>query len=198
MNLHIDPRIAERLLRLDRRVLHFAMAGALAVAVLEGWQWVLRTPAGEYRQLLAARHEAERTLHGIAALPQDLVRVRANVQQLESSLAQGPGTDLTAGAQSALLIGELDHLARLHHVTLLGVKPGTSGHTQGFVSSSQDVEARGRYADLMEWLPRIEQSLGPLVVSRFKLSSRAAEDPELSLQFSITAYRLGDAKEAQP
>lgn len=157
----------ERLLRVEPRLLAALFATLVAGVCALGWQFVLRKPVAEYRELRASRAALEQSLAsargGAASQP-----VQDEAQALERRLAAAVVTG-AADAATLDLIRRLDALSARHNVRLVAVRPGTPRADGAFSTLPFDVEALGGYANLHRWLRDAEAELAPFYLVEFAI-----------------------------
>jgi Tfp pilus assembly protein PilO len=175
-----------RLMRLDRRVRALGIAVFLFLLISQGWMLVLKTPVAEYRRMLHDQVSLETGLlkgQGLAAETEQLVQQVAALDKR----AQGAALGLSVDQAVVQLMRKLDHSAGLSGVVLTGVKPGTGKRVLMFDEIPLDVEARGTYAALVEWLQAVERGDGTFAITQFEMKP-GAPSSQLVISLKLAAY----------
>lgn len=179
--------IVVRLIQLDRRILLLVMVTLLIAIALEAWLLIFRQPVAEYRQLQSERFGLEQSLRDAIGLQAEADKLAQDVATL-SKEAEGGGVPSTMDQLLIQTVGNLDRIAGEHGVALQGVKPGAARHVPMFDEVSFDVEVRGKYGALMEWLHAVEKDMRTLAVVQFSLKSGSQSGP-LTMSLKLAAYR---------
>ena len=185
----MNPATLERAQRLEPRAVVMAAGGTLLLVLLAGWFYVLKPVLGEYRSLGASRAQAEQDaqLGGVAVDARALDAMAERIAGLEATLREGGADD--ADETLPELMSVLAALATRHRVDLGGVKPAAVVRAPGFEEQPFDIEASGRYFDVVAWLHAAETQLAPLTVGRFELRE-GDEDGAVALRLRMSAWRL--------
>jgi len=179
--------IVVRLIQLDRRILLLVMVTLLIAIALEAWLLIFRQPVAEYSQLQSERFGLEQSLRDAIGLQAEADKLAQDVATL-SKEAEGGGVPSTMDQLLIQTVGNLDRIAGEHGVALQGVKPGAARHVPMFDEVSFDVEVRGKYGALMEWLHAVEKDMRTLAVVQFSLKSGSQSGP-LTMSLKLAAYR---------
>lgn len=183
----MKQRLLRKLAALDTRILIGAMAAIVALAGIEGWLLVLRAPLAELRN--------QTTLHADLAAAgaagdetaAQIERLTAELPRLEKAL----GNEKFARTDDGMILFLMDALGRVatrQGVSLGSVRPGARRIVQGFEETDYDIEARGEYRSLYQWLREAQAGVAPLVVTGFSLRS-IDEGPRLTLALKLADYR---------
>ena len=180
----MKQRLMSWLSALEPRVLLGLLAALVLFVVLESWLLVLRAPLAEWRALVAKRQASE-TLAPAALAPQieQLSRDIAHTEQALQSVALPSSDDDTV----LRLIATFDRAASRHGVGLGSVKAGGRRVEQEFELVSFEVEARGAYRALIDWLAESETQVAPLNVIELTLSA-VDEARQVALKVKFAAY----------
>lgn len=141
-------------------VVLLALAGAL-YGVKPAWQ--------TYRKASA------QMMPGEARTPAQLEELRANVAERENRVEAfraaiyGGSAQVSEREVESFVIASLDEHARARGVDLVSVTPAPTKRVLDFEELPYDVELRGSYLDLFEWLRAAETALRPMVVKQFSL-----------------------------
>lgn len=177
-------RIVPWLIQRDRRLVVGVMAALALFVVLEGWLLVLRAPLAEWRTLVAKRQASE--AQAPAAVGAEIERLRQEIARAERALQTGvmTGTDEDMVLK---LIATLGDLAPRHGVTLGSVKAAGRGMDQEFERLSFEVEVRGAYRALIDWLAASETQVAPLSVTELTMSA-VDEGRQVALRVKFAGY----------
>jgi hypothetical protein len=177
-------RITTWLMRLDRRALVGTTAVLVLFVALEGWLLVLRGPLAEWRTLVVRRQASETAAP--AAFGAEIERLRGDIARAERALQADPmsGTDDDTVLQ---LIATFGRLAPRHGVVLGSVKAGGRGVDRDFEQVTFDVEARGAYRALIDWLADSEAQVAPLSVIELTMSA-IDEGRQVALKVKFAVY----------
>ena len=86
------------------------------------------------------------------------------------------------------LISEVDRIGTRHGVELSGAMPGPTRKAVIFDEIPFDIEAKGSYQSLVDWMGDIERSLPTLSIVRFEIRP-SGTPPQLAMKIRIAAYR---------
>lgn len=181
----MNARVTAWLRTRDPRVLRGALAALLLLVALEGWLLVLRAPVTQWRSLVASQQAAE-ALAPTTALGPEIARLSADIALAEASLnsaAMAASDDDTV----LQLISTFDRLASRHGVALGSVRAGGRRAEHEFERVSFEVEARGTYHALVDWLAESEAQITPLNVTELTLAA-ADEGRQVELKVKFSAY----------
>lgn len=187
--------LGSRMMTMDRRALLGLLAAAVLFVALEAWLLVLRSPLAEWHSLMA-RGPAQRS--GASART-----TTAEADALQLAITRGEGELRNAAPTRSdddtvlFLIGTLGPLAASHGVGLELVKAGGRRVEQQFTATSFDVEARGAYLALNEWLREAEALVAPLAVAELTVNATDA-GRQVVLKMKLTAYTTTPAAGGGP
>lgn len=186
----MNPAVLDRVGRVEPRVVVMIAGGVLFIVLLASWFWLIKPPLGEYRTLTA---QHEQSASDVASLEssvdtQEIDRLYQRIEELEQVLQAGRDGD-SANEMMATIIGTLDRLASERGVVLNGVKPGAVGDVLSFEEQPFDVEASGRYLDLIAWLSAAERELRPMLLKQFHFRT-ADEKGALAVTLRVVSYRV--------
>lgn len=184
-------QILRVLARVPARQLNLALIGTLVIACALVWLLAVRTPLATLRVMQAesARLEAVAVA---AATDTDGLRLQGERLAAEAA-ALSHDLDKVYMQRSAdqmlvYLISEVDRAGTRHGVKLSGAMPGQARKVAIFDEIPFDVEARGSYQSLVDWMGEIERSLPALSIVRFEIRPADAP-PQLAMKIRIAVYR---------
>lgn len=175
-----------RLIGINPRLLLIGATCALLLIAMECWILLLRDPIAEYRGIQNKEKALESTLRHMSASPPALEKVSQEVAALEQRI-QGMDLQLPADRLVVGMIGKLDGIAVRHGVALVRVKPGADKDVFMFEEVSFDIELRGKYQSLFDWLRDVETELSNLVITQFEIKPASNL---LSINLKAAIYRL--------
>ena len=118
---------------------------------------------------------------------------RNKIKEMQLKL-HGEAGDMPVNEMEAYLVGRLQGLAWAAGIELAGVRPGQAKRIMEFEEISFKVDVTGEYRDLYDWLNRIGDSLGFMLVSNYGISMAAKKGNETPLKMNVTIvfYRAAD------
>ena len=183
----------EQLERLMRELGPRAWAGLLGAAfvlkLLAAWLYLLKPSLAQYRELADgsspsaiadAEKRAAENESAIAAIGREVEALR---EQLYGSSSALPLEQI-----ESFVIDRLDRLSVPRGVQLVSVTPGQPGEVLMFDELPYDVDVRGDYFALHEWLRAAEDDLRPMVVKRFEMSTDP-RDEAVAMKLRLVSYR---------
>lgn len=183
----MKERLLRRLTELDRRVMLVAMAAMLALVAIECWLLVLRAPLVELRNQTAARADLAATNADSGKTTAQIERLKAELPRIEEALVG----ESSARSEDRVILFLMDVLGRVgarHGVALGSVRPGARRTIERFEETTYDIEVRGDYRSLYQWLHEAQPSVAPLVVTGITLRS-IDEGQRVALALKLADYR---------
>lgn len=180
-------RFLRRLAALDRRAVLGLMAAIVVLASVESWLLVLRAPLLELRSQTSIQADLAAANLGRTDTAARIERLTAELPELEKTLGDGQ----SARSDDGTILFLMDVLGRIgtrQGVSLGSVRPGARRVVQDFEETTYDIEVRGEYRDLHQWLRDAQAGVAPLVVSGFTLRS-IDEGPRIALALKLADYR---------
>ena len=106
----------------------------------------------------------------------------------------GEAGDMPVNEMESYLVGRLQGLAWDAGVELAGVRPGQAKRIMAFEEISFKVEITGEYQNLYEWLNKIGDTLGFMLVSNYEiaLAGKKSNQTPLKMGVTIVFYRAAD------
>ncbi len=183
----MKQRLLRKLAELDGRILIGVMAAIVALAGIECWLLVLRAPLAELRNQTILHADLAAAGADGAETAAQIERLTAELPRLEKAL----GSEKIARTDDGMILFLMDVLGRTatrQGVSLGSVRPGARRIVQGFEETVYDIEARGEYRSLYQWLREAQAGVAPLVVTGFSLRS-IDEGPRITLALKLADYR---------
>ena len=118
---------------------------------------------------------------------------RNKIKEMQLKL-HGEAGDMPVNEMEAYLVGRLQGLAWESGVELAGVRPGQAKRIMEFEEISFKVDVTGEYRGLYDWLNKIGDKLGFMLVSNYDISLAGRKDNEIPLKMQVTMvfYRAAD------
>jgi len=118
---------------------------------------------------------------------------RKQIKEMQLQL-HGEAGDMPVNEMEAYLVGRLQDLAWAAGVELAGVRPGQAKRIMEFEEISFKVDVTGEYRDLYDWLNKIGDKLGFMLVSNYEISlaGRKSNETPLKMNVTIVFYRAAD------
>ena len=181
----------ERLASVRPKLLLYVMILLVLMVPVAAWLYLFKKPVAEYRELLRTRASLEVAIRESAQLPANIGTLTREITALTRRV-RGEGPLLPAGQMAGHIIQQLDLLAPRYGVQLVAVRPGLERSVQMFEEVPFDIEAKGSYFGLLEWLRNAEEQLAPLVVTRFAIAAGQPGEA-LNMRLKMASYRLAEA-----
>lgn len=126
-------------------------------------------------------------------LQQAIIKERKRITELQLQL-HGEAGNMPVNEMEAYLVGRLQGLAWDAGIELAGVRPGQAKRIMEFEEISFKVEVSGEYRNLYDWLGRIGDKLGFMLVSNYEISltGRKTNETPLKMDVTIVFYRAAD------
>lgn len=128
-----------------------------------------------------------------AQLQQAIESERNKIREMHLKL-HGEAGDMPVNEMEAYLVGRLQGLAWAAGIELTGVRPGQAKRIMEFEEISFKVEVTGEYKNLYEWLNKIGDTLGFMLVSNYEISLAGGKSVKTPLKMNVTIvfYRAVD------
>lgn len=128
-----------------------------------------------------------------AQMQQLIEQQREKIKTLQLQL-HGEAGQLPVNEVEAYLVGRLQEFAWDAGIELSGVRPGQAKRILEFEEMSFKVDVSGEYKNLYQWLNKIGDKLGFMLVSNYEISlaGRKNEQENLKMSVTIVFYRVAD------
>ena len=146
----------------------------------------------KYRALDNRYQILQQAAAGQQGLEQQLQDTRSEVEQLSYQL-HGDMAGLPDNQMESYIIGRLQNISWNTGVELASIIPGKGKQVQTFQETLFDVKINASYFDFFQWLQRINQELGYIVVKKFDISPLGRQDdanPKLNISLTLVSYRM--------
>jgi Tfp pilus assembly protein PilO len=160
------------------------------------WLYLFKKPVAEYRELMRTRASLQVAIRESANLPTQMQTLTQEVALLTRRV-RGEGPLLPGDQMTGHIIQQLDRLAPRYGVELVSVRPGLERSAQMFQEVPFEIEVKGSYFGLFDWLRDAEEQLAPLVVTQFGISAGNPGEA-LDMRLKMASYRLVSAMENEP
>jgi Tfp pilus assembly protein PilO len=118
---------------------------------------------------------------------------RKQINEMQLQL-HGEAGAMPVNEMESYLVGRLQEIAWESGIELVGVQPGQTKRILVFDEISFRVDVTGEYRNLYDWLGRIGNKLGFMLVSNYEISvsGRESKDKQLNMNVTIVFYRAAD------
>jgi len=171
-----------------KELIAFVLTLILGSLLLLAWQYVIKDPFNEYRELTRARDQLEQLVANGETIADKIHQYREEIAVLDRKL-RGEQPLLSSEEITAHVIGQLDRISTSHKITLSSVTPGDINKVLMFEEVPFDIEVMGKYADLYSWLNDVTMQLGPMVIPQFKIRYNPGA-PLLNMNVKLASYKL--------
>ena len=147
----------------------------------------------EFHDRRVSHEMLHRQIDDQAQLQQAIDRKRAQISELQL-LLHGEAGNMPVNEMESYLVGRLQALAWDTGIELIGVRPGDAKRIMEFEEISFEVEVAGEYAALYQWLDRIGEALGFMLVTNYEisLSGNSNNSSRLNMHVTIVFYRAAE------
>ena len=173
-------------LKLMLALIAVVIATAMALYLVKPQYLDFRDRRVSYQMLLDQIDDPEQLQHAID-------QERADISELQLQL-HGEAGNMPVNEMESYLVGRLQRLAWDAGIELVGVRPGSAKRIMEFEEISFEVEVAGEYRNLYQWLNKIGEALGFMLVTEYeiRLANRNNDTPELDMHVTIVFYRAAD------
>lgn len=173
-------------LKLMLALIAVVIATAMALYLVKPQYLDFRDRRVSYQRLLDQIDDPEQ-------LQQAIDQERADISELQLQL-HGEAGNMPVNEMESYLVGRLQRLAWDAGIELVGVRPGSAKRIMEFEEISFEVEVAGEYSNLYQWLDKIGEALGFMLVTEYEISlaNRKNDTPELNMHVTIVFYRAAD------
>lgn len=98
----------------------------------------------------------------------------------------GEAGEMPVNEMESYLVGRLQGLAWDAGIELTGVRPGQAKRIMEFEEISFKVEVNGDYRNLYDWLNKISDTLGFMLVSNYDISLVGGKGNDIPLKMNVT------------
>jgi len=176
----------------EPRVVATLLIGVVLLVALVEVTYLLWPQVRSYRELHASHELLEQAVTSNDSLGSQLQKIDAEVRDLSHQL-HGDMARLPAKQMESFVIGRLQKVSWATDVELVSVQPGSGRQVQNFRESLFEVKLNARYHDFFEWLQKVNDELGYIVVKKFEISPadrQTLDNPRLTLVLTLVSYRL--------
>lgn len=183
--------IRELLKDVEPRFINIAMglAALLLVALMISY-----SVKPQYQQLAHNRDSLEllqNRMDDQHQLQRMIDQTRSDIVDIHHRIS-GESGSLQLSEMESYLIGRLQALSWESDIQLIGVRPGSSKRVIQFDEISFEVNVIGRYLDLYDWLNRLNDKLGFVLVTKYRIqpTTRRVDSDMLSMDLTLVFYRV--------
>ena len=118
---------------------------------------------------------------------------RKHIKEMQLQL-NGEADSMPVNEMESYLVGRLQEIAWESGIELVGVLPGQAKRIMEFDEIPFKVDVTGEYRNLHDWLIRIGNKLGFMLVSNYEigLTGRRSNDTQLKMNMTMVFYRSAD------
>lgn len=182
------PMITEQL---PLRSLVVVLIMVVVLTALAGHLYVLKEPSAELAALKDTLFETRRSNPADGPTAERIADVEQQIAALREQLGTSGG-NMAPNEMIAFVIGRLDSIARPREIQLVSVEPGAVARVFEFDEIPFHIEVVGNYFQLVDWLHKVEQELGPMVIKSFELSPTGGAKSRRMLLTMVSYRPTGD------
>lgn len=185
--------IREQLKGIEPGPLRLMVSLACVVIVAAVLLYVIKPQFQSFSENRASYEMLLNQIDDSSQLEQSIDASRKQIQDLSRQL-HGEAGDMPVNEIEAYLVGRLQTLAWESDIELVGVRPGLARRIMEFEEISFEVDIKGEYNQLYDWLNRIGDVLGFMLVTNYDitLSNSNNRKSELNMHMTIVFYRSAD------
>lgn len=182
--------IKELLKDFDPRLLSITLA---AIIVLLSFAMIVYGIKPQYDTLVDNKQSLEllqTRMDDQRQLQQMIAQQQRDIETLQHEL-NGESGNLPINEMESYLIGRLQNLCWEADIQLISVRPGNNKRVIDFDEISFEVSVLGEYKKLYQWLNKLSENLGFVMVSQHKISTaRQRDNNNLNMDMTIVFYRV--------
>lgn len=179
------PDVIARLAVLPQRQFHLLCAAIMLAAAAALWSGCLRTPWTQLRASQAEHEKLARLPNDTRLLQQQYDVLARRVAVLEAGLGLSSRANLDQ--RQLELISEINRIARLHGVQVLGAAPVPTRVVASFNELPFEITATGSYQQASDWLEELEQALPNVALVQLEMAGNPAASAR-DIKLNIAAY----------
>ncbi|MDO7597665.1 MAG: type 4a pilus biogenesis protein PilO [Pseudomonadota bacterium] len=152
----------------EPRIIAILLASILIMTLLASYLYVFKNP-------IKSLKSNQQTLKLLSAEVEREIPLGKQIEDLEQQaykikrLVNASGQQLPQNQMIAYVIGQLDLIAVQHKVQLTSVMPGMATKIFMFEELPFNIEMKGSYFDLYNFLKDVDVELAPIVIKSFSL-----------------------------
>jgi len=142
-----------------------------------------------YREQVKVGDVLENVVNDRGDIANQLAEREQQVDVLSKKL-HGDMANMPLQQMESYIIGQLQKISWATDIKLLGVRPTEGKKYRMYQEILFNVDLSGRYFDLFEWLRKVSQELGFVVVKKYDIAGSGRIDAEdLNIKLTIVSYR---------
>ncbi len=165
----ITQSIRQHLLEVEPRSLGLILLLSGFVIAVAISLYVVKPQYQSYNDKSASYEMLHNQIDDQAQLQQVINAERKKIKALQLQL-HGEAGEMPVNEIEAYLVGRLQELAWEAGIELSGVRPGSAKRVLEFEEISFKVDVTGEYRNLYQWLNKIGDTLGFMLVSNYEIS----------------------------
>lgn len=183
----------EQLIEIEPGSLRLILVMAAVVVVTGITLYLVKPQYLDFRDRRVSYEMLHNQIDDQSQLQQAIDQERTRIRELRLQL-HGEAGNMPVNEMESYLVGRLQGLAWDAGIELVGVRPGSAKRIMEFEEISFEVDVKGEYKNLYQWLDSIDDALGFMLVTNYEISllNRKAGTTELKMHVTIVFYRAAD------
>lgn len=174
------------------QMLLMLMASIVLLTLLAAYLYVFKQPYKDYRQLQQKLDLLQGEIETGIPISQQIESTEQSLSVLKKKL-YGNNPELPVNQKIAAVIGQLDAISAGQNVNLTSIKPGEETTLFLFQELPFNIEIKGNYFSLFNWLYQVENILGPIVIKEFEINPDGTSN--LNMRLTLVAYQYAQDKQ---
>jgi Tfp pilus assembly protein PilO len=174
--------------QVQSHMLAIVLIALFLMTLAAGYLYLLKVPLKEFHQSRQTLSLLEDEVQTGIPLQNQITNQQRQIEQLEIQL-HGTGPQLPDSQMIAFVIGQLDKIAGQHDVTLVSVQPGLAETIFTFRELPFQMQLKGSYFSLFNWLFQVEKELGPVVIKQFEINADSNSNNR-NISLVIASYQF--------
>lgn len=172
------------------RILLLLISAIVVLTICAAYIYLFKKPFETY-------HLQQQSKMNMLMTDKDVELLLEKVQLIENennvfkAKIYGSAVSLPQNQMRAYVVEQLDAMAENHNVQLISVIPNKSNQVFMFEELPFNIEVRGKYTNLYNWLKEVELKLGTMVVNQFEIST-IDDDDIRQMKLIMVSYQLQD------
>jgi Tfp pilus assembly protein PilO len=179
-----------QLQNLPTRTLWLIAGSLVCLTLLAAYLYLFKRPAAEYRNLSQEYQELAAELGVNSPKTGIIEQLQRELDRLNVAL-HGARNSMTIKQFQAHMVGRLDEMAMHRQIQLVGVRPGAGQSVLMFEELPFDIEVRGDYLRVYDWMQDVVQALKPITVKQFEVQPDANFE-DVQMKMTVVSYRVAE------
>ena len=179
---------------LEPRVMRILSVAILVICAAALGSYVLWPMLKEVQDASETLTLLERVTNTGAEVDGEIKTAREKLADLEQAL-HGDMVNRSDHELEAFVLGRMQNISWRNQVELRSVKPTKGERVLEFEEVKFDVQVKGQYFDLFNWIRDLNRELGFVVVKKFFIRSDGNDlmEPDLLATFTVVSYRSAES-----